>query len=299
MNFKSCQLPSSSKDIEWYWERCVQENTNFSNVTIREGQIDFTKPFDFFDITDEDADKISFIGRQFDFFTQHVSLNEFELNIFGDFHADTHIGALLSNVNRLRPEASVYGLYAIFVYSDKSVYCAITICLIDKDFGIELESAVVEIGQDEKPYIQPIVINEETLYYFNYDDIEKLSYWLGNFWIGIQNEMNNPASEIRVIEQRGSIIGNDKDYKKDKNIVLVKRIVPVDKEGNIIKYGTSGSGRQYSVPSWGVRGHYRTLPDGREIPIRPYRKGKERNNTDAFVKKQYQFLDDKINYNID
>jgi len=34
MNFKSSRLPSSSKDVEWYWERCVRENIDFSRVTI-------------------------------------------------------------------------------------------------------------------------------------------------------------------------------------------------------------------------------------------------------------------------
>ena len=33
----------------------------------------------------------------------------------------------------------------------------------------------------------------------------------------------------------------------------------------IIKYNKKGSGRQYKAPSWGVSGHWRTLPDGREI----------------------------------
>ncbi len=68
MNFKSSRLPSSSKDVEWYWDRCVRKNIEFSKVTIKEKQIDFTKPVDYFDLTDGGADKISFIGRQFDFF---------------------------------------------------------------------------------------------------------------------------------------------------------------------------------------------------------------------------------------
>ena len=118
----------------------------------------------------------------------------------------------------------------------KSVYCAFTICLVDKDFAYEMETAVVEISQDEGPYILPVFISEEALDYFNYDDIAKLSYWLGNFWVGIQYEMNNRPEEIRVIEQRGSISGNSEEYKKGNHIVLVRRIVPVDEDGNIIKY---------------------------------------------------------------
>ena len=47
MHFKSSRLPSSSKDVKWYWERCVRENIDFSRVTINESQIDFTKPVEF------------------------------------------------------------------------------------------------------------------------------------------------------------------------------------------------------------------------------------------------------------
>lgn len=299
MNFKLSRLPSSSKDVEWYWDQCVRERLDFSRVTINESQIDFTKPVDCFDLTHGTADKISVIGRRYDFFDTPAVLKEFELNIFGDLSADTQIGALLSNITHLHAAAEVYGIYATFTYINKSVYCALMICYVDKDFGQEMETAVVEISQDEVSYIQPVFISEEALDYFSYDDIAKLSYWLGNFWVGIQYEINNRPEEIRVIEQREPISGNSEEYKKGDRIVLIRRIVPVDEEGNIIKYGATGSGRQYSVPAWGVRGHDRTLPDGRVIPVRPYRKGKERSNQDSFIKKEYRVVAEKIDSDID
>ena len=46
--------------------------------------------------------------------------------------------------------------------------------------------------------------------------------------------------------------------------------------------------------SWNVRGHMRTLKDGREIPVRPYSKGKERKNPNAINPKLYVFGDQKI-----
>ncbi|WP_412096821.1 hypothetical protein [Beduini sp.] len=244
------------------------------------------------------ADKISFVGRQFYFFAQPVALTEFELNIFGDLNADTQIGVLLSNINHLRTDASSYGIYATFVYIDKSVYCAFTICLVDKDTGMEMETAVVEISQDEEAYVQPIFINEEALYYFNYDDIAKLSYWLGNFWIGIQYEMNNRPEEIRIVEQRGQITGNHGEYKKGDHIVLVRSIVPIDEDGNIIKYDTTGSNRQYTAAVWGVCGHYRTLPSGRVTYVSPHHKGKDRDKLDTYDEKEYQFVDEKIDSDI-
>ena len=111
--------------------------------------------------------------------------------------------------------------------------------------------------------------------------------------------MNNPPEEIRVVEQRGPVSGNSEDHKENKHTVLVKRIVPIDEAGNIIKYGVADSGRKYNLPAWSVRGHYRTLPDGREIYIHPYLKDKERKNQDALVKKEYQFDDEKIDSDVD
>ena len=76
--------------------------------------------------------------------------------------------------------------------------------------------------------------------------------------------------------------------------MLIKRIVAVDKDGRPIEYGATASGRKYHVPSWGVRGHERTLQDGRIIPVRAYRKGKERNNPEIYIEKRYIFDDEKI-----
>ena len=129
-------------------------------------------------------------------------------------------------------ELQVYGMYVKFAYIDKSVYCAISICIADKDTGMEMEAAVIEIGQDEEPYIQSIYINEEALDYFDYDYFAKLSYWIGNFWVGIQYELNNCPEEIRVIDQREIQMENNK-YKEKNNVVLVKRVIPVDEEENM------------------------------------------------------------------
>lgn len=123
---------------------------------------------------------------------------------------------------------------------------------MDKDIGEEIETAVLEINEDEAAYVLPIAISEETLDYYSIDDLAKLVYWLGNFWVGVQYELNNRPEEIRVIEQRGSITPQlEEEIKREKRIVLVKRVIPIDEEGNEIKYSVTNSGRQYSLPVWG------------------------------------------------
>lgn len=296
MDFNLNQMPSTTKEIEWQWGRHVKEYIDFSAISVNGTNYDFRTNLDYFNMTDAKVDQIAFIGRRHEFFEQAVGLSDFRLEIFGDIHKDTQIGMILNGINRV--PSSQYGLFASYRYIGKSVYCAITVCLVDKDWGSEMDVAVIEVSQDECAYVLPVEISEEALNYFSFDDIMRLAYWLGNFWVGVQYEINNCPEEIKVVEQRGTILPDDDAYKSQDRIVLIKRIVAVDKDERPIEYGATGSGRKYHVPSWGVRGHKRTLSDGRVIPVRPYRKGKERNNPEIYREKRYVFDDKKIDDDI-
>ena len=299
MRFVTDTLPSSKKEVEWYWQKTVQETFDLSNVMIKNKKVDFNIPLDCFELSDINADKISFIGRKYAFFSQPISITNFELSIFGDISADTQIGSLLSNIRNLRPTAETYGIYVKYMYFDNSVYCGITICFVDKDTGEEMETAVFEIGEDENAYIVPISINDETLSYYSFDDLAKLVYWLGNFWIGVQFELNNCPEEIRIVEQRGPITPNqEQEIKQSKQPVLIKKIISTDEEGNIIKHTAKQSGRKFTLSSWSVRGHSRTLSDGRVIKVNPYRKGKDRKDCKKLVAKEYEFVKEKIDGDI-
>lgn len=286
-------------EIDWYWQQYIQEYFDLSQININGSTVNFNFPFDYFELTDDVADKLSLIGRKYSFFSQPVSMTDVELGIFGNISADTQIGVLLESIKHLRPTAEVYGIFAKYKYIGKSVYCGVTICFVDKDTGEEMDTAVFEISEDEGAYVLPVTISEETMDYYTLDDLAKLAYWLGNFWVGAQYELNNRPEESRIVEQRGPITAaQEADIRQEKRPVLIKRIIPVDADGNEIKYGAAGSGRQFRLPSWGVRGHSRTLPDGRVIQVRPYRKGKDRKNPEALINKEYQFLEEKIDSDI-
>jgi len=45
--------------------------------------------------------------------------------------------------------------------------------------------------------------------------------------------------------------------------------------------------RKISCPCWGVVGHYRTMKSSKQVWVNPYRKGKHRDNPDAYTAKQY------------
>lgn len=295
MNFSENKLPSSMEELDGYWKQHVQEKFSFTEINIHREKINYNLPVDYFDMPDNVADKIAFIGRRFGFYSQPVSMIDFEVNIFGEINPETQIGGLLSSIKHLRPTADVYGLFAKYKYIDKSVYCAITVCYVDKDFGSEMETAVFEISEDEGTYILPVAISKEAIDYYTFDDLAKLAYWLGNLWVGIQYEVNNRPEEIRIVEQRDPITAaQEQELRQEKRVVLIKRIIPVDADGNEIKYESIGSGRKYTLPVWGVRGHPRTLTDGRVTYVRPYPKGKDRKNPNALASKEYKFVEEKI-----
>ena len=295
MNYSANKLPSSMQEIDWHWHQYIQEYFELSQISVNGSAVDFTLPSDYFELTENVADKLSLIGRKYRFFSQSVSMTDVELRIFGNISADTQIGVLLGSIKHLRPTAEVYGIFVKYRYIGKSVYCGVTICFVDKDTGEEMETAVFEISEDEDAYVFPVAISKKALDYYTHDDLAKLAYWLGNFWVGAQYELNNRPEEIRIVEQRGPITAaQEANIRREKRPVLIKRVIPVDVDGNEIKYSAMDSGRQFTIPSWGVRGHSRTLPDGRVIAVRPYRKGKDRNNPEALVNKEYQFVEEKI-----
>ena len=67
MNFNPNKLPSSSKEIEWYWNRTVSGNISFSSVSIHNTQHDFTQPVDYFDLSSSTADQLSAIGERYSY----------------------------------------------------------------------------------------------------------------------------------------------------------------------------------------------------------------------------------------
>ena len=68
MDFTANKFPSATKEIEWYWAKTVREDIDFSTVKDNEKQFDFTRPMDYFELTDEMADNISSVGADLDFF---------------------------------------------------------------------------------------------------------------------------------------------------------------------------------------------------------------------------------------
>lgn len=77
-----------------------------------------------------------------------------------------------------------------------------------------------------------------------------------------------------------------KQGKRYKPVVYMKHTYILD---NDFKLSKGDIKHIIKCPAWGVRGHPRHLKSGRVIYIKPYKKGKQRNDPNVYVGKEYKF----------
>ena len=298
------ELPSASSEIFGVYENAVSCSLDFSKVQLHNRIYDFTHNYDVFELSDYVADKLTVIGQEHA--DEQIGIDRFRVDLFNQIHYDTHIGLLLSCVSKKRKEECFsYGMWADYISVGNSVYSALTVCFVDKDTAYEMPVALIEISNNpEGQFVLPVLIDEDAVEeyfsYFTYDDIAKISLWLGNLWSGIQYEYINRPETIREVQQIGPISGAADNYVERDSIILIRKETLIDEYGNEIKSIERDSGRKAHVEKWLVAGHDRKLRDGRVIYIAPYYKGSERNNPDVQPKTRYnRFVDEKINSDIE
>lgn len=72
-------------------------------------------------------------------------------------------------------------------------------------------------------------------------------------------------------------------HRTTKNRIVLKNTYEV----SLTHYSLKHIRHEFKCLCWGVRGHYRHLANGKTIFVKPFRKGKERNNLAAFKGKEY------------
>ena len=84
--------------------------------------------------------------------------------------------------------------------------------------------------------------------------------------------------KMTILEKKGN-------QKKYKSVVYLKHSYIIDEH---FKLNKSEIKHIIKCPAWGVRGHYRYLSSGKVIFIKPYTKGKHRNDLSQYANKQYK-----------
>lgn len=81
-----------------------------------------------------------------------------------------------------------------------------------------------------------------------------------------------------------------KGQRKKKRVVKAVRVMRTNAE-EFARYAEQQ--RKISCPCWGVIGHWRNCKSGKKVWVRPYRKGRERDNPAAYSPKEYQLAGKK------
>lgn len=82
-----------------------------------------------------------------------------------------------------------------------------------------------------------------------------------------------------------------KKKRNKKRKVRVIRVLRVNQE-ELAEY--TKTHRKIECPCWGVMGHWRKYKSGKEVWIAPYRKGRERDNPNAYSPKEYQLEEESV-----
>lgn len=109
----------------------------------------------------------------------------------------------------------------------------------------------------------------------------------------LQSIMKSKPSIVKVVNEQVVVdeeVGNTKKSSGIKNsgkrnsVRIVKEIVIRDTVQTGKRAGTK---HNIQCPAWGVMGHYRKCKSGKVVWIKPYKKGKKRDNPDLYKSKDY------------
>ena len=106
---------------------------------------------------------------------------------------------------------------------------------------------------------------------------------LRRVYVAVQETMINRPEVFYCSHRRTHTTHSGKKGKRRKKVRVIRRICINRNE--LTKYASSG--KHMMCACWGVTGHWRTYKNGKKIWIEPYRKGRERDNQDAYTSKEY------------
>ena len=126
-------------------------------------------------------------------------------------------------------------------------------------------------------FISPVMVNKDDLEYTDFINIFlAVNYFIKHIPSSYQETKKKVAETIEVGK------GHSKKYKQ---VVHLEREYNFD---NLKKITKTHLRHIFTCLCWGVRGHIRHYKNGKTIFIQPFKKGKERNNMEAFSGKEYK-----------
>lgn len=131
--------------------------------------------------------------------------------------------------------------------------------------------------------------NRDKLFH-RYENVQQIGIEFLAFYLAVQHAFNTKSEVFHDnVIWRPSVLTSNNEMQPDKeskmnSVEIVSNSYP--KNDN-----TSHANRVYSCECWGVSGHPRRLKSGKIIFVRPYKKGRKRNDPTAYSPKSYKMAD--------
>ncbi|MGM8363989.1 hypothetical protein ACLIBG_00780 [Virgibacillus sp. W0181] len=251
---------------------------------------------DFMDLTEKVAQELHDVGQV----CQPISPASAALSVFSAcilFGSDgSEVEKIAQPTHPYRNDMYIYGLEALFIADDDCVICKL---LLHDSNGSGAGANNVGIillydNGDAGFHAVPYVIDEDGTFFHDFESITGLSHWLAYLWRGIQYRMSNRPELIKIKNDysRNEMAGK-RNQKTDggNRIAKVQRIITIvtDEDDPVT---IEHNKHQITLSVWGVAGHWRTYQCGKRIWIKPYKKGRERNNPALYCPKEYRFTEE-------
>ena len=120
-------------------------------------------------------------------------------------------------------------------------------------------------------------------------DLEAFSNQAGSFFFATQFVMRTRPTELKErIERTQYRIHAPGTKEHRRRVVQMVRTIYIDTAVLAAPVERMTTERKIECPCWGVMGHWRTYKNGKRVWIKPYRKGKERNDPTKYSSKDYK-----------
>lgn len=231
---------------------------------------------DYIELSKEQSNKIRnlfFEKTNSSFFSlKQCPFTNFVLKIENDKHKTLTFDYEVSGENVLSVNiGGLIKLYSRIEYKEKEREYALIISNVEKD--VRTPNSIIS---------QLLFFNERN----NEQKRKELIsiYFMPFFELNYYVREHLPTVFRKEIKKRELAIfykGKSKDKNKRRAIQLCN-VYTLNEDFEDFSGGAEKRHIEFSCPSWGVRGHYRHLKNGKVVFVRPFIKGKERKNPDKY-----------------
>lgn len=251
---------------------------------------------DYMDLTGKVAQELHDVGQVcYPISPQSAALPIFSVDLFFN-DTESEVEKIVQPKHPYRDDMYIYGLDALFIAGEDCIICKLTLHDSNESGGGANDVGIILLYDygDAGFHAVPYVMDEDGTFFYDYDTITTLSHWLGYLWRGIQYRMSNRPELIKI---KNDYLGNEMTEKRiqktdgGNRIAKVQRIITIitDEDDPVT---VEHDKHQMTLSVWGVAGHWRTYQSGKRIWIKPYKKGRERENPSLYCPKEYRFTEE-------